>query len=144
LPDDIYNCDHWPVNQNGKADRKKLLEWYKQSRKVNSSWVPNDSTFEKTVYNCLLSKNKPFGAPENSLISFGWNSIDLLSLANEINLRGIFVPVAAFIQNPCIQFLLQSKTAESTQTTESLATDNDDTNDDTNYDINDILSILND
>ncbi len=135
LPDDIYNCDHWPVNQNGKADRKKLLEWYKQSRKVNSSWVPNDSTFEKKVYSCLLSKNKPFGAPENSLISFGWNSIDLLSLANEINMRGIFVPVAAFIQNPCIQFLLQSKTAE-TNATESLEPEN--------YDINDILSILND
>ena len=30
LPDAYFFCTKWPINQNGKADRNQLIEWYRE------------------------------------------------------------------------------------------------------------------
>jgi hypothetical protein len=70
------------------------------------------------------------------LITFGWNSIELLSLANELNMKGVFVPLASFIQNPSISFILSSQE----NTTDNQTAEDPSTND---FDIDDILSVMN-
>jgi aryl carrier-like protein len=89
------------------------------------------------LFECLCSRNKSFGDLNDSLISFGWNSIELLSLANELNLKGIFVPLASFIQNPSIAFILNSSA-------EDLKNENLENPNAEDFDIDDILSVLND
>lgn len=136
-PDAVFFCKRWPINQNGKADRKQLQEWYKAPHKDKKAWQPTDDLTEKMLFGCLTSRNKSFGDLNDSLISFGWNSIELLSLANELNLKGIFVPLASFIQNPSIAFILNS-TAEASKPNSFENPNADD------FDIDDILSVLND
>jgi aryl carrier-like protein len=136
-PDDYFFCSEWPINQNGKADRKKLLEWYKQQNKHKKSWQPTAHSSEKILFECLNSRKKSFGEAEDTLISFGWNSIELLSLANELNMKGIFVPLASFIQNPTIAFILNAEKAQQTIDSPENPTAED-------FDIDDILSVLND
>jgi hypothetical protein len=60
-----------------------------------------------------------------------------LSLANELNLKGLFVPLTSFIQNPTINFILESIEGEINNST----TENPEADD---FDIDDILSVLND
>lgn len=137
-PDTIYFCKKWPINQNGKVDQKKLKEFYFESRENKKSWTYDENCKEeKIIFECLTSKNKKFGDTFESLISFGWNSIELLSLANELNLKGVFVPISSFIQNPTIDFIINSKSIKPNEISK------DDPKED-NYDIDDILSILND
>ncbi len=135
-PDDYFFCSEWPINQNGKSDRKKLLEWYQQKNINKQSWQPGTHPSDKILFECLKSREKLFGAANDSLISFGWNSIELLSLANELNMKGVFVPLASFIQNPSISFILESATQK--QKIENR--ENPEADD---FDIDDILSILN-
>jgi acyl-coenzyme A synthetase/AMP-(fatty) acid ligase len=135
-PDAVFYCESWPINQNGKADRKKMLEWYRAAQKDKKAWLPADNLTEKMLFECLSSRNKSFGDLNDSLISFGWNSIELLSLANELNLKGLFVPLTAFIQNPSIAFILNSSVNDSKP--DSFENPNAD-----DFDINDILSVLN-
>jgi len=136
-PDAIFICESWPINQNGKADRKKLLEWCKAAQGDKKAWQPKDLVTEKILFECLNARNKAFGDLNDSLISFGWNSIELLSLANELNLKGLFVPLASFIQNPTIAFILNSAAEDSKN--DGLENPNAD-----DFDIDDILSVLND
>ena len=136
-PDAVFFCKSWPINQNGKADRKQLQEWYKAAQKDKKAWQPTDNLTEKMLFECLCSRNKSFGDLNDSLISFGWNSIELLSLANELNLKGIFVPLASFIQNPSIAFILNSSA-------EDLKNENLENPNAEDFDIDDILSVLND
>jgi acyl-coenzyme A synthetase/AMP-(fatty) acid ligase/aryl carrier-like protein len=135
-PDDYFFCTEWPINQNGKTDRKKLLEWYKQQNKSKKSWLPGTHPPEKILFECLNSRKKSFGESEDTLISFGWNSIELLSLANELNMKGIFVPLASFIQNPTIAFILNADKAQ--QTTDSTENPTAEA-----FVVDDILSVLN-
>jgi hypothetical protein len=72
----------------------------------------------------------------DSLISFGWNSIELLSFANELNIKGVFVPLASFIQNPTIAFILNAEKAQQIIDSPENPTAED-------FDIDDILSVLN-
>lgn len=137
LPDTYFFCENWPINQNGKADREQLTEWYKKDFQSKPSWNPTKDTSEKIIYDCLKASNKPFGSSEDSLILFGWNSIELLSLANELNMKGIFVPLASFIQNPTIAYILNSEKMQKTIDSPENTTAED-------FDIDDILSVLND
>ena len=91
---------------------------------------------KKIIFECLKARNKSFGAAEDSLISFGWNSIELLSLANELNLKGAFVPLTAFIQQPTIGFILASKETTMNNANPVKAEADD-------IDLDDILSVLN-
>lgn len=136
-PDDYFFCKEWPINQNGKTDRKKLLESYKLKNKDKKSWQPGENNKEKILFECLNQRKKSFGEAEDTLIAFGWNSIELLSLANELNIKGIFVPLTSFIQNPTIDFILKVEKAE--RTIEK--TENPNAED---FEIDDILSVLND
>ena len=131
-----FFCSQWPINQNGKTDRKQLIASYKIQNKNKISWQAGDSAPEKIIYDCLIARNKPFGSAEDSLISFGWNSIELLSLANELNMKGIFVPLTSFIQNPSIQFILS---AENKEANDNLVNPLEE-----DFDIDDILNVLND
>ena len=136
LPDSYFFCEKWPINRNGKADRNQLIEWYRKDFQSKPSWNPLNNATEKIIFECLKARNKSFGAAEDSLISFGWNSIELLSLANELNLKGVFVPLTAFIQQPTIRFILASKeTIMENSNAEKPKADN--------VDLDDILSVLN-
>lgn len=135
-PDDFFICKDWPINQNGKADRKKLIQAYIEKSLNKKTWKPSDNYKDKILFECLSERKKSFGDVDDSLISFGWNSIELLSLANELNLKGIFVPLASFIQNPSIRFVLNS----SIQTQNVTNVENPEAED---FDIDDILSVLN-
>lgn len=137
LPDAYFFCETWPINQNGKADREQLIEWYKNSFKFRPSWQPNGNPKQQILHESLVARNKSFGSENESLISFGWNSIELLSLANELNLKGLFVPLTSFIQNPTIAFILESIEKETVQE----SAENPEADD---FDIDDILSVLND
>ncbi len=138
LPDDYYVCEDWPINQNGKVDRKKLIEWFQEKKLENSNaWKPQNIDYEIIIHNTLIARNKPFGQAHDSFIAFGWNSIELLSLANELNLKGMLIPINAFIQNPTIQFLLNSVHSNTkNEKSNSSFTEVD-------YNIDDILSVLN-
>jgi acyl-CoA synthetase (AMP-forming)/AMP-acid ligase II/aryl carrier-like protein len=137
LPDTYFFSETWPINQNGKADREQLIEWYQNSFESGPTWQPNGDSKQEILYDCLIKRNKPFGSQNESFISFGWNSIELLSLANELNLKGLFVPLTSFIQNPTINFILESIEGEINNST----TENPEADD---FDIDDILSVLND
>jgi aryl carrier-like protein len=135
-PDDYFFCKEWPINQNGKTDRKKLLEFYKLKNKDKKSWQPRENNKEKILFECLNQRKKSFGEAEDTLIAFGWNSIELLSLANELNINGIFVPLTSFIQNPTIDFILKTQKDQSRiESSEKIAAQD--------FDIDDILSVLN-
>jgi acyl-CoA synthetase (AMP-forming)/AMP-acid ligase II/aryl carrier-like protein len=137
LPDTYFFSETWPINQNGKADRDQLIEWYQNSFELRPTWQPNGDSKQQILHDCLVARNKSFGSENESLISFGWNSIELLSLANELNLKGLFVPLTSFIQNPTIYFILESIDREmNNSTTEKPEADD--------FDIDDILSVLND
>jgi aryl carrier-like protein len=137
LPDTYFFCENWPINQNGKADREQLTEWFKKDFQSKPSWNPTKDTSEKIIYDCLKARNKSFGSSDDSLISFGWNSIELLSLANELNIKGIFVPLASFIQNPTIAFILNAEKMQKAIDSPENPTAED-------FDIDNILSVLND
>jgi acyl-coenzyme A synthetase/AMP-(fatty) acid ligase len=137
LPDAYFFCKKWPINQNGKADRSQLIKWYHMEFQSKPSWNPSNSNSEQLIFECLIARKKSFGAAEDSLMSFGWNSIEILSFANELNLKGIFVPLTLFIQNPTISFILESIKKDHVTT----AIENPKSDD---YDIDDILSVLND
>lgn len=136
LPDAYFFCEDWPINRNGKADRERLIEWYRKTFQSKQPWIPSEKEPEQIIFDCLKSRGKAFGSTEDSLISFGWNSIELLSLANELNRKGIFVPHTAFIQQPTIGFILATKEL----TLENSITENPD---DKYVDLDDILSVLN-
>lgn len=137
LPDAYFFCTKWPINRNGKADRIQLIDWYREDFQSKPSWNPSNNEKEKIIFECLKARNKSFGAAEDSLISFGWNSIELLSLANELNLKGAFVPLTAFIQQPTIGFILASKETTMNNANPVQAEADD-------IDLDDILSVLND
>lgn len=137
LPDSYFFCEKWPINQNGKADRNQLIDWYRKDFQSKPSWYPSNEVTEKILFECISARNKTIGSANDSLISFGWNSIELLSLANELNLKGVFVPLASFIQEPTIQFILNVKQSSY----EINGQENPEADD---FDIDDILSVLND
>ena len=137
LPDAYFICEKWPINQNGKADRKQLIEWFKKDFQSKPSWMPSNENKENILFECLSARNKSIGTADDSLISFGWNSIELLSLANELNLKGLFVPHSSFIQEPTIQFILDAQQNRFALTSEEKPEADD-------FDLDDILSILND
>jgi aryl carrier-like protein len=109
---------------------------HKQQNKHKKSWQPTAHPSEKILFECLNSRKKSFGEADDTLISFGWNSIELLSLANELNLKGVFVPLASFIQNPTIAFILNAEKAQRIIDSPENPTAED-------FDIDDILSVLN-
>ena len=137
LPDSYYFCSNWPINQNGKADRNQLVINYKKEFKSKPSWTPNAESIQKIIHESIVSRNKPFGTASDSLISFGWNSIELLSLGNELNLKGVYVPLTSFIQHPTIEFILNLASEDLKNDCLENPTAED-------FDIDDILSILND
>jgi aryl carrier-like protein len=136
LPDVYFFCNNWPINQNGKVDRKELTERFKEQRRNRFIWEPTENQLEKILFTCIEARGKLFGSEDDSLITFGWNSIELLSLANELNMKGVFVPLASFIQNPSISFILSSQE----NTTDNQTAEDPSTND---FDIDDILSVMN-
>jgi acyl-CoA synthetase (AMP-forming)/AMP-acid ligase II/aryl carrier-like protein len=137
LPDIYFFSETWPINQNGKADREQLIAWYQNSFELRPTWQQNGDSKQQILHDCLVARGKTFGSENESLISFGWNSIELLSLANELNLKGLFVPLTSFIQNPTINFILESIEGEINNST----TENPEADD---FDIDDILAVLND
>ena len=137
LPDSYFFCEKWPINQNGKADRNQLIDWYRKDFQSKPSWYPSNEVTEKILFECISARNKTIGSANDSLISFGWNSIELLSLANELNLKGVFVPLASFIQEPTIQFILNVKQS-------NLNINGQENPEADDFDIDDILSVLND
>ncbi|MFY7943335.1 MAG: hypothetical protein ACOVNZ_02080, partial [Crocinitomicaceae bacterium] len=136
LTDVYFFCNNWPINQNGKVDRKELTERFKEQRRNRVIWKPTENQLEKILFTCIEARGKLFGSADDSLITFGWNSIELLSLANELNMKGVFVPLASFIQNPSISFILSSQE----NTTDNQTAEDPSTND---FDIDDILSVMN-
>ncbi len=136
LPDVYFFCNNWPINQNGKVDRKELTERFKEQRRNRVIWKPTENQLEKILFTCIEARGKLFGSADDSLITFGWNSIELLSLANELNMKGVFVPLASFIQNPSISFILSLQE----NTTDNQTAEDPSTND---FDIDDILSVMN-
>jgi|GEM_PF-379626 non-ribosomal peptide synthetase component F len=136
MPDEVFFSKIWPLNQNGKVDRKKLCEFYDQSCKIYIAWEPDGTERERMIHNCLGKIGKPFGAAHESLIAHGWNSIDLLKLSNELNINRMPVPVASFLQHPTIQFVLDQDPLSPSVAQRDAKVDS--------YDIDDILSVLND
>jgi aryl carrier-like protein len=117
---------------------KQILVFnYKKEFKSKPSWTPNTESIQKIIHESIVSRNKPFGTASDSLISFGWNSIELLSLGNELNLKGVYVPLTSFIQHPTIEFILNLASEDLKNDCLENPTAED-------FDIDDILSILND
>ena len=137
LPDIIQFHEDWPLNQNGKIDRKNLETTIKLTIDSREKWEPNASEKEQRIYAILTSFEKSYGKADESLLHFGWNSIDLLSLSNELMLNGIHVPATSIIANPCINTLL----AEEVNSADVEKSDKDLNIDD--IDMDDILGILN-
>ncbi|NBP30459.1 MAG: hypothetical protein EBV23_12965 [Flavobacteriia bacterium] len=137
LPDIIQFHEDWPLNQNGKIDRKNLETTIKLTIDSREKWEPNASEKEQRIYAILTSFEKSYGKADESLLHFGWNSIDLLSLSNELMLNGIHVSATSIIANPCINTLL----AEEVNSDDVEKSDKDLNIDD--IDMDDILGILN-
>ena len=107
LPDLIIQLKSWPINANGKIDRKKLKDNIFIEAHESMKWTPaTNCKLEKKVYSVLQKFAKNYGSKEDSLFSYGWNSIDLLSLCNELTLAGIHTAPQKLIYNPTIQTIL--------------------------------------
>lgn len=136
IPDIIQYCDEWPVNQNGKIDKKQLAATLKINHTSSPKWEPNHSEKEQIIYRVLTTFEKSYGSSSDSLLIFGWNSIDLLSLCNELMLCGISVAPQQLMANPCLNtILLAEESIVSPAKTEEIDIDD--------LDMDDILGILN-
>jgi acyl-CoA synthetase (AMP-forming)/AMP-acid ligase II/aryl carrier-like protein len=136
IPDIIQYCDEWPVNQNGKIDKKQLAATLKINHTSSPKWEPNHSEKEQIIYRVLTTFEKSYGSSYDSLLIFGWNSIDLLSLCNELMLNGISVAPQQLMANPCLDTILMAEESKvSPAKTEEI--------DIYDLDMDDILGILN-
>jgi acyl-coenzyme A synthetase/AMP-(fatty) acid ligase/aryl carrier-like protein len=136
IPDIIQYCDEWPVNQNGKIDKKQLAATLKINHTSSPKWEPNHSEKEQIIYRVLTTFEKSYGSSYDSLLIFGWNSIDLLSLCNELMLNGISVAPQQLMANPCLDTILMAEESKvSPAKTEEIDIDD--------LDMDDILGILN-
>ncbi|NBU91682.1 MAG: hypothetical protein EBS17_02465 [Flavobacteriia bacterium] len=115
LPDVIQFNSHWPLNRNGKIDRKALIPLIQRPSGQTIRWVPSSDPRERMIMQVLNSFDKPFGGVSESLVMYGWNSIDLLSLCNELTLKGISVNPHKLMGNPSIQHILEVPTASPTE-----------------------------
>jgi aryl carrier-like protein len=114
-PDLIQFNTTWPINQNGKIDKKTLIKQIPIQRK----------SFEKT-----------YGDSEDSLLAYGWNSIDLLSLCNELTINGIVISSQKVMAKPFIKTLLEEENSEDDRDSSHEINIDD-------IDMDDILGILN-
>jgi acyl-CoA synthetase (AMP-forming)/AMP-acid ligase II/aryl carrier-like protein len=135
LPDQIIAVGQWPINQNGKTDRLLLIESYKKQQHTKTSWLANTKD-EFLVANCLQKIGKPIGQLHDNFIRLGWNSIDLIRLANELMLNGIVISANKLLQSPTIATILANNTAQTNITDKGISLSDDD--------FDDILSVLND
>ncbi len=137
LPDILQFHEEWPLNQNGKIDRKNLEKSIKVPIVSLEKWQPNATEKEQRIYAILISFEKSFGKADDSLLHFGWNSIDLLSLSNQLMLNGFNVPATSIMANPCINTLLIEGTISGDIQKSDKQLNIDD------IDMDDILGILN-
>ena len=136
LPDCFVYTASWPLNQNGKIDRKQLKDTITLPISLAEKWSPNNSKFEQDIFQVLKSFEKTYGTSKESLLIYGWNSIDLLSLNNELSMKGIIVSPQHLLENPCLDTILHSisQQPEKSNLGEIDLADSD---------FNDILGILN-
>lgn len=135
-PDLIQFNTTWPINQNGKIDKKTLRKQIPIQRETKKQWQPNTTEKEQKVYLILKSFEKTYGDSEDSLLAFGWNSIDLLSLCNELAVHGIVISSQKVMAKPFIKTLIEEENSENHRDS-SHEIDIDD------IDMDDILGILN-
>ncbi|MBM3164028.1 MAG: AMP-binding protein [Bacteroidetes bacterium] len=135
-PDLIQFNLSWPINQNGKIDKKTLSKQISIHRESRKQWQPKATEREQAIYRVLKTFEKAYGDSEDSLLAYGWNSIDLLSLCNELAIKGIHVPTQKVMAKPYIKTLLEEENSKN-----DLDSSHEINIDD--LDMDDILGILN-
>ena len=135
-PDLIQFNTSWPINQNGKIDKKTLSKQIPIQRESKKQWQPNATEKEQNVYRVLKSFEKTHGDSEDSLLAYGWNSIDLLSLCNELTINGIVISSQKVMAKPFIKTLLEEENSENDRDSSHEINIDD-------IDMDDILGILN-
>ena len=135
-PDLIQFNTSWPINQNGKIDKKTLSKQIPIQRESKKQWQPNATEKEQKVYRVLKSFEKTYGDSEDSLLAYGWNSIDLLSLCNELTINGIVISSQKVMAKPFIKTLLEEENSENDRDSSHEINIDD-------IDMDDILGILN-
>jgi hypothetical protein len=135
-PDLIQFNTTWPINQNGKIDKKTLIKQIPIQRESRNQWQPNATEKEQKVYLVLKSFEKTYGDSEDSLLAYGWNSIDLLSLCNELTINGIIISSQKVMAKPFIKTLLEEENSENDRDSSHEINIDD-------IDMDDILGILN-
>ena len=135
-PDLIQFNTSWPINQNGKIDKKTLSKQIPIQRESKKPWQPNATEKEQKVYRVLKSFEKTHGDSEDSLLAYGWNSIDLLSLCNELTINGIVISSQKVMAKPFIKTLLEEENSEDDRDSSHEINIDD-------IDMDDILGILN-
>ena len=135
-PDLIQFNTTWPINQNGKIDKKTLSKQIPIQRESRKQWQPNATEKEQKVYLVLKSFEKTYGDSEDSLLAYGWNSIDLLSLCNELTINGIVISSQKVMARPFIKTLLEEDNSENDRDSSHEINIDD-------IDMDDILGILN-
>jgi non-ribosomal peptide synthetase component F len=135
-PDLIQFNTSWPINQNGKIDKKTLSKQVPIQRDSRKQWQPNATEREQNVYHVLKSFEKPYGDSEDSLLAYGWNSIDLLSLCNELTINGIVISSQKVMAKPFIKTLIEEENSENNRDSSHEINIDD-------VDMDDILGILN-
>ncbi len=138
LPDFIQSEKNWPLNQNGKIDKKQLRDQVNLHHKRSVAWLPDQKEMEKDLHELLIKSGKEFGDKQSDLMLFGWNSIDLLSFCNEWALMGYNISVQHLLAKPTIEEILRFSAPHSASNPIS---NHNFSPDETELD--DILSILN-
>jgi len=135
-PDLIQFNTSWPINQNGKIDKKTLSKQIPIQRDSRKQWKPKATEREQKVYHVLKSFEKTYGDSEDSLLAYGWNSIDLLSLCNELTINGIVISSQKVMAKPFIKTLIEEENSENNRDSSHEINIDD-------IDMDDILGILN-
>jgi acyl-coenzyme A synthetase/AMP-(fatty) acid ligase len=107
LPDCIFLHKDWPRNQNGKLDKEKIKSSLTLTSVHAQQWEPSDTPFEKTLSLFLHKTNKRYGDKDAELPLYGWSSIDLLSLCNQLATEGYAINISLLLQHPTIATLIQ-------------------------------------
>jgi acyl-coenzyme A synthetase/AMP-(fatty) acid ligase/aryl carrier-like protein len=135
-PDLIQFNTSWPINQNGKIDKKTLSKQIPIQRDSRKQWKPKATEREQKVSHVLKSFEKTYGDSEDSLLAYGWNSIDLLSLCNELTINGIVISSQKVMAKPFIKTLIEEENSENNRDSSHEMNIDD-------VDMDDILGILN-
>ena len=138
LPDYIIRQFNWPLNKNGKIDKEKLKMQVVLPERSTKKWLPSNVAVEKKIYKELCKTGKSWGGAEESLLLYGWNSIELLSFCNELTMQGVAVGAATLIKEPTISVIIKQFRDPAADKIDESGEIN--LNDD---DLNDILDIFN-